>query len=160
MLSIIIFAFIAFFEVFSAGLIYKFKSIMHAAIALSFLFMLNSLMFVLLNQNLLAVLQFFIMIGGVSAYIFIGVGSDKTIIKNSNILYLFVFSLLIFLAFFYLQSKMAFPTQQSNSIINTSLNMTQASNYAAINLPFYYVIAFILFNIMLASVILLKKVLK
>lgn len=56
-------------------LIFVLKDVLHVAVALSFVFLINSLVFLLVNQPLLAVIQLFIMIGGVSVYLFVGVAA-------------------------------------------------------------------------------------
>ena len=52
-----------------------FRNILHIAAAISVLFVLNSLLFLALNQPTLAVIQLLIMVGGVSTYLFVGVAA-------------------------------------------------------------------------------------
>ncbi len=56
-------------------LVFVFKDILHAAIALSGVFLMNSLFFIVLSQPLLAVVQLFIMVGGITTFLFVGVAA-------------------------------------------------------------------------------------
>jgi NADH:ubiquinone oxidoreductase subunit 6 (subunit J) len=55
--------------------VFIFRNILHIAAAISVLFILNSALFLALNQPTLAVIQLLIMVGGVSTYLFVGVAA-------------------------------------------------------------------------------------
>ncbi|MGC8649039.1 MAG: NADH-quinone oxidoreductase subunit J [Candidatus Micrarchaeia archaeon] len=64
-------------EVTSIIMILKSKHMLHSVLFLSFLFVLNSAIFAMLNQPLLALAQLFIMVGGVSVFMFVGVATES-----------------------------------------------------------------------------------
>ena len=59
----------------AASLIFVLKDVLHIAVALSAVFLINSLIFLIMGQPILAVIQLLVMIGGVSTYLFVGVAS-------------------------------------------------------------------------------------
>ncbi len=90
---------LALLELLSAALIFYFKDMLHVGIALSVLFFFNSVLFLAAQQPLLAVIQLFIMIGGISTYFIIAVASLGTSdFKHIRIIPIVVFSAVIFIA--------------------------------------------------------------
>ena len=75
---IALFAIIALLEILSATLVFVFKDMLHVVLSFSALFIINSAIFMVLGQPFLALLQLFIMVGGVSTYLFVGVASEAT----------------------------------------------------------------------------------
>ena len=73
MLSLALFLAVAVLELISIALIVLFKDIMHSSLALASLFFMNLLVFLMLQQPLLAVVQLFVLVGGISTYMIIGV---------------------------------------------------------------------------------------
>lgn len=140
-------------------LIFVFRNVLHVAVALSIIFFVNSLVFLLLNQPLLAVIQLLIMIGGVSVYLFVGVAAaGYSNFKYTNYAALAVTAVAIFLVMLYgLYSSgtagsingLPLANQFSSSQIISSLT----SRYTIVSL---YAITIMLFLIAIASIPLLK----
>jgi len=115
MMFLVLFIIIALLEFASSIMILKSKHILHSIIFLSFIFLLNSIIFAMLNQPLLAVVQLFIMIGGISVFMFVGVATEG---RNHALNNLYLFSVL-WLILFLLMLLTLYPT-------SLTLNQTQA----------------------------------
>ncbi len=153
MAYVALFVIVALLETMSATLMFLFKNILHTVLALSSIFVLNSVMFLMLGQPLLALLQLFIMVGGVSTYIFVGVGSASySKFKNTNYAVLAVIYLAVFVLF---AAKMT----QVNPIITQQNSLTGALVAQSIgpNVGLLYLMATMLFGTGLGSIVLMRK---
>ncbi len=147
----VIFAIVAILEAIAAILVYTSKKLLHSVVALALFFIINTLMFIVFYQPLFAAIQLFIMVGGVSAYIFLSVGQHmQSPLKHTNYLSMAVFSVLAFIAFFFLFSGSGITSPASIPISQPGL-----SSDLAIAIPFFYEMAFLLFGTSLAAVVLL-----
>lgn len=146
--------------VIGASLIFVFKNVLHVAIALSFVFFVNSLIFLLLNQPLLAVIQLFIMIGGVSVYLFVGVAAAS----YSNFKYTNYIALAaVAVALFAVMTYGAYNT----GTVNLAQNQTLTNSYTAIQvvtsltsrytIVSLYAITLMLFLLAMAAIPLLNR---
>ncbi len=77
MLDIIAFVVITAISVLAAVLILVFKDVLHSALAMSVVFFAVSAFFIIIDEPLLAVLQLFIMVGGITTFMFVGVASAR-----------------------------------------------------------------------------------
>ncbi len=133
--------------------IFLFKNILYIIISLSILFVFNSILFLLLNQPLLAMIQLLITVGGISTYLFIGVASLEFFnFKFVNFFKFLVFSFLIFIILIYPLKTIIFKSNGNNILSNQTI-----ANNLSIQLFNFYIIAFVLFGISLASIVLLKQ---
>ena len=89
----IMFIVLALAELLSISLIFVFKDILHSVLSLAMAFFINSLIFLMLEQPLLALLQLFVMVGGISTFLFVGVASvSLSRFGHANLLLLLVLS--------------------------------------------------------------------
>ncbi|MCL5440747.1 MAG: hypothetical protein M1448_02605 [Candidatus Marsarchaeota archaeon] len=157
-LDIVVFALWALASVAFASLIFYFKDIMHVAIALAFLFLSLSAVYLILGQPLLAVVQVFIMVGGVSTYLMVGSASAVVSrFKHSNVLAGAILSLVLFGMLFYpVVSSGAFGG--SFPLTPLTASATEAAMESGIA-PFY-LLATLLFGISIGSIVLFKKAMR
>ncbi len=140
-------------------LIFIFRDVLHVAVALSILFFVNSLVFLLLDQPLLAVIQLLIMIGGVSVYLFVGVAAASySNFKYTNYVALAVTAVVIFLVMLYglyssdtVSSIHGLPL--ANQFSSPQIISSLTSRYTIASL---YAITIMLFLVAIASIPLLK----
>lgn len=153
MAYVALFIIVALLEVVFASLMFYFKNILHTVLALAMLFVVNSGMFLILGQPLLALLQLFIMVGGVSTYVFVGVASSGySKFKNTNYLALIAMSVVIAALF-------SIKTLQINTIIaqqNVVTGQLIAQSLSS-NLGLIYLIAIMVFGTGIGSILLVKK---
>ena len=143
---------IAVLEIAAAVAIFSLKDVMHSALFLALLFLVNSAAFLALEQPILAIIQLFIMVGGVATYLFVGVASEypsKT--RHTNIAALAIVSLLVFLSVWY-------PVSGYFSGTNvTSLSFSSISSELSSGYQLLYLIVALLFGVALGSILLLKS---
>lgn len=153
MAYVALFIILALLEILSAILMYVFKDILHTVLALSFLFILNSAMFLVMNQPFLALLQLFIMVGGVSTYIFVGVGSvGYSKFKNTNYNILVVVYIVIFLLFSAKMVQTGPIIAEQNPLTNQLLSQSIGNNVGLL-----YIMGIMLFGVGLGSIMLMRK---
>lgn len=149
-----LFIIVALLELLSAMMIFVFKDILHIVIALASLFLFNSILFFILGEPIFAVLQLFIMVGGVSTYMIVGSGSASySKFKHTNYYtlagaYVVIFATLVYGA---IQINLAMP--QENTISNSLIQQSIISN-----IGLFYLIAFMMFGIGISSIVLMRKI--
>jgi NADH:ubiquinone oxidoreductase subunit 6 (subunit J) len=150
--EIAIFIVAAAIDIISIALIYTFKDVLHSVVALAFAFIINSAFFMMLGQPFLALIQLFIMVGGVATYAFVGVSSagyskfrhtDRRIFMAAYVV------LFILLAYAMLRSSSITALQTVPSL---PLNQILTQNVALL-----YLIAIVLFGVAFGSIIMMKK---
>ena len=140
-------------DILSLLLIFVFKDILHSVLALSVSFFVNSLIFLLLSQPLLALIQLFIMVGGISTYLFVGVASAPlSHFKHTSHAVLAIVSVVFFAACFYNAAGMQLPAPQNNALSGEAI-----ATYLASSMGQLYMVALVLFGAALGSIALLKK---
>jgi NADH:ubiquinone oxidoreductase subunit 6 (subunit J) len=148
-----LFVAVALLEVLSALLIFVFKDILHAVLALSAMFIFNSAIFLVLAQPLLALLQLFIMVGGVSTYAFVGVAAGSySRFKHTDLL-VFAGLVIIVTLTIYLKAGQAGVTASQQNTISKNLIAITLSNDAGM----LYMATALLFGTGLGSIILMRK---
>ncbi len=146
--------------VIGASLIFAFKDVLHIAVALSFVFLVNSLIFLLLNQPLLAVIQLFIMIGGVSVYLFVGVAAASySHFKYTNYIALAAVAIALFAVMTYGAYNTGTVSLAQNQPLTNSYSAAQVvssltSRYTIISL---YAITLMLFLLATAAIPILNR---
>jgi NADH:ubiquinone oxidoreductase subunit 6 (subunit J) len=151
-LDTLLFIAIAAIEILAAYSIFLFRNLMHSAIALSTVFGITSLVFAFLNQPLLAVFQLFIMVGGISVYIFVGVAAPGLArFKHARVGVLVPLSILIFAVLSYPLLSIAFGPQSDNTVQPGGIAGTFSSW-----LPLFYLIMLLLFAVSLGAILLIK----
>lgn len=100
MFEVISFAIVSFIILLSSIMIFYQKSIMRAVILLTVSFGASSLIFFILNQNFIALLQLFIFVGGMSTYLIVAVSSEYKKIDKIEFIKMSIIAAVIFIAIF------------------------------------------------------------
>jgi NADH:ubiquinone oxidoreductase subunit 6 (subunit J) len=154
MVYMAVFAAIALLEVLSAAMVLIFRNMLHVVLAISALFMLNSAVFMMLGQPLLALLQLFIMIGGVSTYLFVGVASEGySKFRGTNYKLFAVSYLVIFVLFSLKLGQIGLLTSQQNVVSGQLIAQSIGSNIGML-----YLTVIMLFGVGLGSIIVMGKI--
>ncbi|MCL4379541.1 MAG: hypothetical protein M1160_01945 [Candidatus Marsarchaeota archaeon] len=157
---VVIIAVLAALIIIGSLLIFVLKDVLHVAVSLSAVFFINSLIFLFLNQPLLAAIQLLIMIGGVSVYLFVGVAAASySHFRYTNYAALAVAAIAIFatMAYGLYASGTAAALHslvQSNQFYTAQIVSSLTSEYTIMAL---YAITTMLFLIALAAIPLLKE---
>lgn len=145
---------LAVLEILSAALIFYFKNILHVGIALSVLFFFNSVIFLIAQQPLLAIIQLFIMIGGISTYFIIGVASlDLSNFKHIRIIPIIVFFVIMFLVISLPLLNVSF-SGSAKGPITTSVLASEFVNYIGV----FYLLTLLIFAAGLGSIAMFNRV--
>lgn len=148
-----IFFSVAVLEIASVIAVFRLKDILHAAIALASVFFANSLLFLLMGQDLLAILQLFIMIGGVSTYIFVGVASASfSRFKHTSYVGLAIVSVLLAASLIYPLLSTGFAAGSASTLTQSEISASLSSS-----VQYLYFIAIFIFAISIGAVIVIKK---
>jgi NADH:ubiquinone oxidoreductase subunit 6 (subunit J) len=147
------FIILAVITIVSAFAIFISRSILKSALALAFVFIAVSAVLLLLGQAVIATIQLFILVGGLSTYIILAVASETKPNKSKTNMKIFT---ILFIVIFAVTSYSILP-----SIL--SINTAQTNIYAAITyamsqylLPIYAIILF-MFSVAIGSIIIIKR---
>jgi NADH:ubiquinone oxidoreductase subunit 6 (subunit J) len=147
------FIILAVITIVSAFAIFISRSILKSALALAFVFIAVSAVLLLLGQAVIATIQLFILVGGLSTYIILAVASETKPNKSKTNMKIFT---ILFIVIFAVTSYSILP-----SIL--SINTAQNNIYAAITyamsqylLPIYAIILF-MFSVAIGSIIIIKR---
>ncbi len=151
MLLDVLYVLISVLAVISALLVFVFKKLLHAALALTITFLASALLFAAIGQTFIGLLQILIFIGGLSAYLIAAVATEnkgKEMLKHAPFFASAVVLSIAFTAIAMLVPQAAYVQstfQQSSSIMFSQ----------------YYLILFILtlllFSTAIGGVIIIKK---
>lgn len=141
----------AVLEVSAAIAVFAFRDTLHSIIAITSLLVLNSIIFLILELPLLAVLQLLIMVGGVATYLFIGAASAG--FSKFNHSRVFVVGLLSAAIF----ALLAFPLISTTFTEQYNLFGQQQITQLLLNYPILYLLAFSAFGVAMGSIIILKR---
>ena len=144
---------VALLEIFAAVFIFVFKDILHVVLSVSALFAFNSAMFFILSQPLLALLQLFIMVGGISTYIFVGVSSPGYSKFRSTNYLVFGIVYMLFLFVFTVKIAQVSPLSLQQNVLSGSI----IANSITANYGVLYLLAVMLFGTGFGSILLMKK---
>jgi len=151
---LIVFAVLAAIELISVVLIFTSRNALHSIIMLALAFLASSLLFAAMQEPLLALLQLFVIIGGVLTYLFIGVASvSYSRFKHTSYLYIAALSLVLFIVIAYSVRSIDYI----NSINANVLTRAMIAGSLSSNIGVLYIIAIALFGIGLGAIILLKR---
>jgi NADH-quinone oxidoreductase subunit J len=150
-----VFAIISALALASALLLFYFRGILHAVLALTVVFALNSALFLFLDQPLLAVVQLFILVGGVSTFLFVGVASAELVqFKFSKMLLLVVLWAVLFIAIAYPMYRSGYTMQETGSNFFGPADIGSALSQSP---AVFYAIMLMLFSVSLGAIIALKR---
>ncbi len=154
MIDLIVFAVLTISMLTLSALIFELKDVLHAAVALALLFLFNSLFFLLVNQPLLAVVQLFIMVGGIATFLFVGVGSAAySKFGHTRKLVLVVLWAALFVVLVSALNGVRFTSELPSATFWSSNIASSLQSSAAL----FYVMALAMFGVSLGAIILLKK---
>jgi len=158
MIGEIVFICISLFTLGSAVVTLVSKRLIRAAIALAFSFIGSSFIFLILQQSVLAMLQLFVFVGGLSTYLIIAVASESKASKNISLRNLVAAIVALFIVFSFIIYKFAY--------VNTSTGIYNGSfvGSAGIAIAHYYallgIIIFLPFASAIGSILLIKRLVK
>ncbi len=148
------FLIMAMLELVSIAAIFVLKDFLHIGIMLAGVFLLNSLMFLILGQPLLAIIQLFILIGGITTYIVIGVASTSySEFTHTNVAKLAVASIILFAVIAYPMHALQFSQGHPNAFSGSGI-----SDSISLYLPLFYILAIMIFAAAFGSIILFKRI--
>lgn len=152
MYSVELFSIVSVVMIISGISIFYQKSIMRAVIALSISFIASSLIFFILNQQFIALLQLFVFVGGMSTYLIVAVSSEYKKINKIDFIKIGVAAIIISMSFSLLFTVINFNAS------NTAPGM---SVYFATAFEEYYPVlvaaVIMLFLAAIGSVIVIRK---
>lgn len=153
MIGVILFAIVSIGAIVLSYLVFVLKDVLHAALALASLFFFNSLFFLLVGQPLLAVVQLFIMVGGIATFLFVGVGSIAySRFRHTRMVTLVIIWAALFLTLTAALNGISFTAGQPSTF--WAGNIASSLDSSA---PLFYVMALAMFGVSLGAILLLKK---
>ena len=153
MIDVIIFTISAIAALIAAAAMFMAKDILHSATALAAVFLINSMLFLLLGQPLLAVVQLFIMIGGIATFLFVGVASHTySDFRPSNVQKLSIVWTVVFLMLLIPLNSVQMQQTQPNTFgfANIAYSLT-------VNPAIFYLMLLTMFGIALGAIMLLRR---
>lgn len=152
MLSEIVFGVSAAVAIFAALFMFKAKEMTHAMTAFLVVATAGAAILAVLGLPLLALLQLFIMVGGVSTYLFVGVSSENlSRFKHTSISALAILVVALLAVPVYKIYSLASTANQGNVLSNSAIKASVAAN-----LPLFYMIAILMFGIGIGSIIMMR----
>lgn len=151
MLATYAFTVVSAAAVVSMLMIFISRRMLYAMLSFSSLLICIALLLVILGLPLLALLQLFIMVGGVSTYLFVGVSSENlSRFKHTGLPILLVLSIALVALPLYRLSGVQLG---SGSYVLTSSFIAQS---VRADLALFYMIALMLFGVGIGSIIIIK----
>jgi NADH:ubiquinone oxidoreductase subunit 6 (subunit J) len=152
--DLVLVAIAALLGIVSAVFVFLLKDVLHSVIALTLLFIANSALFLILNQPFLALLQLFIMVGGVSTYAFVGAASSSySNFKHTNLTIFAIAVVVLSAVLLYGGIRANAVAQQQNTLSSADVSQSLGANMGLL-----YIMAIMLFGIALGSILLMKKI--
>ncbi len=133
--------------------VFRAREMSHAMVGFLFVSVSTAALLALLGLPLLALLQLFIMVGGVSTYLFVGVSSESlSRFKHTSFPVLFIIA--ICLAVVPVYKVLAMPTGPAQAGV-----LSQSAMAAGIsgNVVLFYMLGVLLFGIGLASIVMMRS---
>ncbi len=147
----VLYVLISVFAVISALLVFIFKKLLHAALALTVTFLASALLFAAIGQTFIGLLQILIFVGGLSAYLIAAVATEnkgKEMLKHASF---FASAIVLSVAF----TAIAFIVPQG-AYLSSTFQQSSAAMFSQ-----YYLVLFILtlllFSTAIGGVIIIKK---
>lgn len=153
MLDLYAFYAVAAITVVSALFVFIERKLMHAVVALSSAFFGSALLFFLLGQTMIALLQLLVFVGGLSTYLTVAIAAEEKKARMIRLPVFFAAAAAISAGMWLLLSGYL-PQTASNagtSFLSASASALQYSY------PVFYVIAVLLFGATISGVMILKR---
>ncbi len=136
----------------SALLIFRARAMVDAMVGFLIVAVASAAMLAVLGLPLLALLQLFIMVGGVSTYLFVGVSSENlSRFKHTHFPAFVVLAIAIAAVPIYKVLTLGGPSVQTNTLTSGAIVASIGSNIAL-----FYLLAILLFGIGIASIMMMK----
>jgi len=153
MLDIYAFFLIAAITIISSIFVFIEKKLIHAVAALSLAFMGSALLFFLLGQTFIALLQLIVFVGGLSTYLIVAVAAEE---KSAMIIRLPVFFILAIalsagLGLVLLGYVSATATNTAPGFLDSATMALQGSYVL------FYIMAVLLFGVSISGVLIIRK---
>jgi NADH:ubiquinone oxidoreductase subunit 6 (subunit J) len=149
-----LFAALSLLELVSLALVFFLRDELHAVLSLTAAFAVSALLFLALEQPLLALIQLFVTVGGIAVCLLAGAAAvDAPRSRHANYATLALVALAFFAAIYYGASGAQFLGAQSNLLSVQMIASSLSSNIALL-----YVMAFMLFGIGIGTIALLRKI--
>ncbi len=132
--------------------VFRSRNMLHVMIGFSLVFVVGAVVFFMLNLPLLALLQLFIMVGGVSTYVFVGVSSESL----SGFRHTSIGLLALLMALLIAMPLYRIGGLQIGSGANTLSNGIIAASMGS-DMGLFYMIALMLFGIGVGSIIIMRR---
>jgi NADH:ubiquinone oxidoreductase subunit 6 (subunit J) len=153
MLSEIVFFISAVAAFVAAVVMFKAREMSHAMVGFLFITLSAAAVLAVLGLPLLALLQLFIMVGGVSTYLFVGVSAENlSRFRHTSLPVLVVGAIALAAIPIYRISFLQGLGGESNSLTGSLLTASVGSNMAL-----FYMLAVLLFGIGIGSIIMMKS---
>lgn len=154
MVAIIVIALAALLLASSAA-VFLFKRLMHAVLALTMAFAASALIFLYLDQVLVALLQLFIFVGGLSTYLIVAISNEEKGSVHGNLPMFAIVAVVLTVALLAaVQSLPSGLALSGNDMLQTA-PAAFGSYY-----PIFYALALLLFSASAGTVIFIKKFVK
>lgn len=151
-----LFVFISVVELAAVLALFRVRDLLHVVVLLTIMFIFTSLLYLLMSQPLLALLQILVMVGGVSTYLFIGTASQSfSKFKHTSMPLLIAGSLIIFFAISYPIISGAAPYSTSGA---NAFSVQSQSSFIGSDMVLFYIIALLLFGIGMGAIVLYRKI--
>ncbi len=154
MLQFALFVVLSLFELVSLVMLFLLKEQLHAVVSLTAAFFAVSLIFLTLEQPLLALMQLFVMVGGIATYLIVAVASTDAhnhLRINRVLLALLAFG--FFAAMYYGASHATFLGTQGSVLSEQAIASSLSQNITML-----YVLVFMLFGVGTGTIVLLRRV--
>lgn len=153
MLSDTVFAISAVVAIGAAIFMFKAREMSHAMLGFLFITVSAAALLAVLGLPLLALLQLFIMVGGVSTYLFVGVSSENlSRFRHTSLPVLVVAAIALAAVPIYRISLLQGLGGESNHLTSGLISAAIGSNMAL-----FYMLAVLLFGIGVGSIIMMKS---
>lgn len=153
MLSPIALAISAIISVCAAFLIFRAREMTHAMVGFLIVSISTGAVLAILGLPLLALMQLFIMVGGVSTYLFVGVSSENlSRFRHTSFPILVVLAIALAAVPIYKVLTIGIAGGPQNSLSGTSLAYGISGN-----IVLFYMLAIMLFGIGIGSIVMMRK---
>ncbi len=150
--DLILFCAVALVMVASAAAIFFKRNMMHSVLYLTLVFAGSAVVFILLGQTLIAMLQLFIFVGGFSSYLMVTVAMEKRGSAEFNPKLFFPIATIISIGLIFLAGN------TGGTLAGTQMNAYLGS--AMRYYPMIYMVVILLFGALIGSIVVLKKFVK
>ena len=152
-LDIYVFIALAALAVIAAISIFLQKRLIHAVLSLAFAFVSSSLIFFLLGQTLIAILQMLVFVGGLSTYLIVAVATEEKGPNLISIKWLLALSIVLSIG---LGASMLVHVPSQN-VSSPAVFLGAASHAFSNSYAMLYMILVLLFSVSISGVLILRK---